>query len=127
MDFSFITDFFDSINQFLQYAWDWLAIGIYEFVKECFVVMTKASIYAFIQGTIFLVDVAAEVVDVAAEVVGDISADLGVTRAAQSAYDSIPSDMRATLDFFGVPQALTIILAAIPTRMVMRFIPFIGR
>lgn len=120
MDFSFITDFFDSINQFLQYAWDWLAIGIYEFVKECFVVMTKASIYAFIQGTIFLVDVAAEVV-------GDISADLGVTDAAQSAYNSIPSDMRATLDFFGVPQALTIILAAIPTRMVMRFIPFIGR
>lgn len=113
-------DFFNGINDFINYAWAWLYTGVYEFVKDCFVFLTKIIIYSMIQGAIFSAQIAAEVVS-------DISADLGVTQYAQSAYNNIPADMRATLDFFGVPQALTIILSAIPTRMVMRFIPFIGR
>jgi E3 ubiquitin-protein ligase DOA10 len=120
MDFSFITDFFNSTTGFFQYLWDWLTNGIYQLIKETFVFLTKVMIYSYLKSLIFLVDVAYEVV-------GDISADLGVTAKAQAAYNSIPQAQRSVLDFFGVPQALTIILSAIPTRMAMRFVPFIGR
>lgn len=120
MDFGFITDWFEQVNVFFQSAWDWLYYGIYDFVKETFVLLTKVMIYSAIQTAIFTAEVAYEAVQ-------DISADLGVTQQAQAAYNSIPAQMRSTLDFFGIPQALTIILSAIPTRLAMRFVPFIGR
>ncbi|MOA36276.1 hypothetical protein D3C78_1577890 [compost metagenome] len=66
-------------------------------------------------------------VDVAYEVVMDILADLNIAQYVESAYSSIPQAMRSVLEFFGIPQALTIIFAAIPTRLAMRFVPFIGR
>lgn len=120
MDFSFITEWFDQVSAFFQAGWDWLYFGIYDFIKETFVLLTKVMIYSAIQTAIFTAQVAFEAVQ-------DISADLGVTQHAQAAYNSIPQNMRATLDFFGVPQALTIIFSAIPTKFAMRFVPFVGR
>lgn len=118
--FDLISNFFDQITGFIDFIWEWFATGIYEIIKDLLVAATKIMIYSAIQMAIFSADIASEVVR-------DLSADLHVTQYAQNAYNNIPINMRNTLDFFGVPQALTIILTAIPTRMVMRFIPFVGR
>ncbi|TBW03706.1 DUF2523 domain-containing protein [Azotobacter chroococcum] len=120
MDLSFISDFFVSVSQFFQSIWDFLWVGIYDFVKEVMAYATKAAIYTYIQISIFLVDVAYEVVQ-------DILVDLNVAAQVESAYNSIPGQMRNTLAFFGVPEALTVIFSAVPTRMAMKFVPFIGR
>ncbi|MNZ51724.1 hypothetical protein D3C78_695460 [compost metagenome] len=120
VDLSFIGSFFDQVSLFFQYIWDWFRQGVYEFVQDAFVVATKVAIYSYIQMSLFLVDVAYEVVM-------DILADLNIAQYVESAYSSIPEAMRSVLEFFGIPQALTIIFAAIPTRLAMRFVPFIGR
>lgn len=120
IDLSWIGVFFEQVAIFLQSAWDWIRQGIYEFTQEAFVVATKAAIYSYIQLCLFLIDVAFEVVQ-------EIMADLNLSQYVESAYSAIPQSMRSTLEFFGIPQALTIIFAAIPTRLVMRFVPFIGR
>lgn len=120
MDLSFISNFFVNVSHFFQAIWDFICSGIYDFTKEVMVYLTKVSIHAYIQGTLFLVDVAYEVVQ-------DILADLNITSQVQNAYNSIPSEIRSTLSFFGVPEALTIIFSAVPTRWAMKFVPFIGR
>lgn len=120
MDLSFISDFFVNVSTFFQSIWDFLYSGIYDFVKEVMAFLTKVAIYSYIQISILLVEVAYEVAQ-------DIFIDLNVAAQVQSAYNSIPDQMRNTLAFFGVPEALTIIFSAVPTRMAMRFVPFIGR
>jgi hypothetical protein len=120
MDFSFITDFFTSVNAFIQDFWNWIYLGVYDFIKEVLVVLTKAIIYAYFQSLIFAAEIGYEVVQ-------DIFNDLGVTQQVQNAYSTIPEDMRNTLAFFRIPEALTIIFSAVPTRWAMKFIPFIGR
>ena len=77
-------------------------------------------IYAYFQSMIFAAEIGYDVVQ-------DIFLDLGITQEVQNAYSSIPDDMRATLAFFRIPEALTIIFSAVPTRWAMKFIPFIGR
>lgn len=116
----FISDFFIHVSAFFQSIWDWFYIGIYDFVKEIMVYLTKVSIYTWIQIQLFAIDIAFEVVQ-------DIFVDLGLTQAVQSAWSMVPEAMRNTLSFFGIPQALTIICSAIPARLALRFIPFIGR
>ncbi len=44
----------------------------------------------------------------------------------RSMYAALPGPIAAGLAFFGVPQALNIIIVA-ATRFCMRFVPFIGR
>lgn len=120
MDFSFLTEFFGHLYDFIQYIWNWMYVGVYEFIKEILVVLTKAAIYTYFRMMIFAAEIGFEVVQ-------DIFSDLGVTQEVQSAYTSIPEDMRNTLAFFRIPEALTLLFSAIPTRWAMKFIPFIGR
>lgn len=116
----FISTFFVHVSEFFQSARDWLYLGIYDFVKEVMVYATKASLYAWIQVQLFAIDVAFQVVS-------DIFIDIGLTQQVQNAWMLIPQNIRDTLSFFGVPESLTIIGSAIPARIAMRFIPFIGR
>lgn len=120
MDFSWIGDFFNNIQLFFQDIWQFVYSGIYDFVKEAFVVVTKLMIYAYFQSLIFCIDIAHDVVQ-------DLLAETGVTQHVQQAYSNIPADIRQMLAFFNIPQGLTLIFSAIPTRWAMKFIPFIGR
>ena len=43
MDIPFIGD----ILEFFQAVWDWIYSGIYDFVKEAFVLATKVAIYSY--------------------------------------------------------------------------------
>lgn len=116
MDIPFIGD----ILNFFQSVWYWLYQGIYDFVKEAFVLATKMAIYGYIQGMIFLMEVSYEVF-------ASIMDEIGVSQQIESMYSSLDGDIRAALGFFGIPDALNIIVSAIGTRWTMKFVPFIGR
>lgn len=115
MDIPFISD----ILEFLQSVWDWLYVGIYDFVKTAFVLLTKMAIHAYFTGVIFAADVGYDVFS-------SFMNDIGVSQAIQSSYSSLDGKARAALAFFGIPEALNVVFSAIGTRFAMRFIPFIG-
>lgn len=105
-----------SVTHFFQAQWDFMDSGIYEFVKSLLVVVTKAAIWTALQVKIVTIDVAYEVVQ-------EILQDSGATALVQSAWASIPGNVQSTLSFFKIPQGLTLVLSAIPTRWAMRFVP----
>ena len=115
MEIPFISD----ILEFLQSMWDWLYVGIYDFVKAAFVLLTKMAIQAYFTAMIFAAEVGYEVFS-------SLMADIGVSQVVQSSYNSLDSKLRSALSFFGVPDAFNIIVSAIGTRFAMRFVPFIG-
>ncbi|MCY1276877.1 hypothetical protein D9M68_594320 [compost metagenome] len=115
-----LTGFLDQIIAFCQAIWDFLTQGIYDFVKDGFVVATKAAIYAWFSGLLFLLDVS---YTVARELIDS----LGVASTLRNMFGALPADVAAGLAFFGVPQALNIIFSALATRFCMRFVPFVGR
>ncbi|HCA1452955.1 TPA: DUF2523 domain-containing protein [Klebsiella pneumoniae] len=119
MDLSFIADWFNSTNQFFQDIWNFMNSGIYEFFKGALVVVTKGLLYSYIKFKIMMLDVAYTVGQ-------EIMQETGVTQQVNSAWSSLPANVRATLSFFNVPQGLTMIFSAIPTRIAMRFIPGSG-
>lgn len=120
MDLGFIGEFFNNVQIFFADIWTFLTTGIYDFTKAALVVVTKAIIYSYLQSSLFMLEIAYTVVQ-------EIVADVGVTQQVQSAYSMIPSDIRGTLSFFNVPQGLSLIFSAIPTRWALKFIPFSGR
>lgn len=105
-----------NVTHFFQAQWDFMDSGIYEFIKSLLVVVTKAAIWTAIQVKIISIDIAYTVVQ-------EVLQDSGVTALVKSSWASIPGDMQSTLAFFKIPQGLTLILSAIPTKWAMRFIP----
>lgn len=116
MDLGWIATWFDSVNTFFQAVWNFMDSGIYDFVKDLMVVVTKALIYSYFQFKIYALDIAYEVVQ-------EILQDTGVTQMVKSAWSSIPGEIQATLGFFNIPQGLTLIFAAIPTKWALKFVP----
>lgn len=119
MDLSWLADWLNSTNGFLQDMWDFVNSGIYKFFKDAMVIFTKAAIYSFFQFKIFMINIAYDVVQ-------EIIHDTGVVAVVKSAWSSIPGDLQSTLAFFKIPQGLTLVFTAIPTRWAMKFIPGIG-
>ncbi|MDF3868645.1 DUF2523 family protein [Pseudomonas denitrificans (nom. rej.)] len=111
---------FDQILSFFQWIWDFLAQGVYDFIKDGLVVATKAAMYSALQTFILLLDVS---FTVARELIDS----LGISAMVRGMYAALPADIAAGLAFFGIPQALNIIMLAAATRFCMRFVPFIGR
>lgn len=105
-----------SVTHFFQAVWDFMDSGIYDFVKGLLVVVTKALIWSLIEFKVMMLDVAYTVVQ-------EIINDTGVAALVKSAWGSIPGNVQATLSFFKIPQGLTLIFSAIPTRWAMKFIP----
>lgn len=116
MDLSWIATWFDSVNTFFQAIWDFMDVGIYDFIKNLLVVVTKALIWSYIQFKIYMADIAYDVVK-------EIMQDTGVAEVVKSAWASIPGDIQATLSFFNIPQGFTLIFSAIPTRWALKFVP----
>lgn len=115
-----LAGFINDCVLFINWVWSWFYTGIYDLLKSFLVVLTKASIYASLQATLFALDIAYTTVQ-------EILADIGVIAQLQSYWNGIPTEVRNYLDFFNIPQGLMLVLSAIPTRMALRFVPFIGR
>lgn len=118
--FNVVVMLFSSIADFFNFVWDWMTNGIYDFAQSFLVVLTKAAIYSYFQITLFTFDIAYTVVQ-------EIMQDVGIVDLVKSAYSSIPGDVQSMLSFFNVPQGLTLIFSAIPTRWTMKFIPGLGK
>ncbi|OLU32136.1 Head virion protein G6P [Pseudomonas sp. PA15(2017)] len=118
--FEWLGGFLDQIIVFFQWVWDFLTVGIYTFIKDGLVLLTKAAMYSWVQIQLLALEVAYET---AQQVMGD----LGVAEAVRQRYGALPGDLADTLQFFGIPQALNIIFSALSTRFALKFVPFIGR
>lgn len=115
-----LSGFLDQIIGFFQWIWDFFAEGIYDFVKDGLVVVTKALVYGAIQTFMLLLEISYTVAR-------ELLDSLGVTELVRSMYGTLPAPLASGLAFFGVPQALNIIFSALATRFCMKFVPFIGR
>ena len=119
MDLSFIATWFNSTNAFFQDIWTFADAGIYAFFKDALVIVVKALIYSYIEFKIAMIKIAYTVVQ-------EIMQETGVIAMVSSAWSSIPLSIQSMLSFFNIPQGLTLIFSALPTRWAMKFIPGMG-
>lgn len=110
----------DQVLVFFQSIWDFVAVGVYVFVKDLFVVWTKAAIYAYFTGMMFAMDVAYTASR-------EIIESFGVSNIIRNGFSGLPADVQGGLNYFGVPQAINIIFSGLSTRFCMQFVPGIGR
>lgn len=115
-----LSGFLDQIVGFFQWIWDFFAQGVYDFVKDGLVVATKAAMYGALQTFILLIDVSYTVAR-------ELLDGLGIPAMLRGMYGALPAPIAAGFAFFGVPQAINILIVAAATRFCMRFVPFIGR
>lgn len=115
-----LAGFLDSILDFFQWVWDFLSLGIYQFVKDVLVLLTKVAIYSWISTQILALDVAYSAAQ-------SILSNLGVAEAVREKWSALPAEVLSALSFFGIPQALNIVFSALSTRFVLKFVPFVGR
>jgi len=119
MDISWIATWFNAVTGFFQACWDFLTTGVYTLLKDFLAVAIEAYIYSFVKFKLFCLQLAFDVVN-------QIASDTGAAALLQSAWSSLSADVQSTLTFFSVPQGLTLILAAIPTKLVLRIVPGMG-
>ena len=112
MDIPFLSD----ILAWMQSLWDFLYSGVYDFVTDAFVLLTKMAIKGWFEMQLFVAEIGYK----AFKVVGGI----GIGSRLLLVLDG---DLRSLLAFFGLPDAVNMIFAAIGTRFSMSFIPFIGK
>lgn len=115
-----IAGFLDNILSFFQWIWTFLSSGIYQFVKEVLVLLTKVALYSWLSVQIMALDVAYAAAQ-------SILSDIGVSEAIRAKWAGLPAEIASTLSFFGIPQAMNIIFSALSTRFVLKFVPFLGR
>ncbi|MDH0897723.1 MULTISPECIES: DUF2523 family protein [unclassified Pseudomonas] len=112
--------FVDQVILFFQFIWDFLTTGIYDFVKDGLVLLTKSIMYSWVQVQIFALEIAYGAAR-------EVMSDLGVSEGVRRRWGDIPADVANVLTFFGIPQALNIIFSALSTRFALKFVPFMGR
>ncbi len=118
--FDWVATYLDQLFSFFQYIWDFITNGIYDFVKDGLVVLTKAALWSWYKIQILALEVAYQAAR-------EIVSDLGISQAVSQAYSGLPADVANAFSFFGIPQALNILFSALSTRFMLRFVPFIGR
>lgn len=106
----------EPINEFF----DWLFYGIYDFFVEAFAYLVEVL-------TIWMVKSAIVTTQFAWDVAEQIILDIGVTQALNSAWSTIPGDTASVLAFFAIPDVVNILLSALVTRWVLKFVPFTGK
>lgn len=119
MDFTFIEAFFNGITAFMQASWEFIETGIYALFISFMQFLTKALIYSYMKFALMSLEIASGVVT-------QIMQETGVTALVKSSWASIPGDIQSTLGFFNIPQGLSMIFSAIPTKWAMKFIPGMG-
>lgn len=118
--FDWFATYLDQFFGFLQFVWNFLSSGIYDFVRDALVLLTKAALWSWYKIQILALEVAYQAAQ-------EIVSDLGISQAVGTAYGRLPADVANAFSFFGIPQALNILFSALSTRFMLRFVPFIGR
>jgi len=119
MDITWIATWFNAVTVFFQACWDFITNGIYTLLTDFLAVAVEAYVYSMVKFKLFCLKLAFDVVS-------EIATDTGAAALLQSAWGGLSGDVQSTLSFFSVPQGLTLILAAIPTKLVLRMLPGAG-
>lgn len=95
----------------------WFGEEIYNFATWAFShlvqYLTLAAIKFQILAVTFAWDVASQMLS-----------DLNISSFIAEAWGAIPGDLSSALGFFGVPEAVNILISALGTKFVLRFVPF---
>ncbi len=110
---------FDWLVDFVQWIWDWLASGIYDFVVAAFVLLTKVALKLYYEMTVLAADVAYELLN-------EFIESLNLSEYIAQKYNSLDSKAVQFFAFFRIPEGLNLLFNAMGTRLIMRYIPFIG-
>jgi|LSQX01.1.fsa_nt_gb hypothetical protein len=109
----------DWLFDFIQWVWDWLAAGIYDFFVAAAAYVSLVSFKIWLKFQFFLLDVGFKLYT-------DFLESLNISDYLQDKYNSLDSGVLSVLAFFRVPEGLTLIFNAIGTKIALRFIPFSG-
>lgn len=123
MDFpslDFLVTWFDQVTEFVAWIWEFFTNGIYDFFKEALSALTKVLIYSYLQTQLFAIEIAHDAVM-------SLLDDVGVIDQVDSAFGSLPAEVRSGLSFFRIPESVGVIFSAFATRWAMAFVPFVGR
>lgn len=104
------------INEFLKFFKE----DIYGFAHEAFAHFVEMSTLGMIEFTIWSVQFSWGVAKV-------IIIDLGLSNYLDQAWSMMGSDTISILAFFGIPEVVSILLTALITSYVLKFIPFSGK
>lgn len=109
INLGFIFDFFDWVAD----IWN---TGIYDFFTEFveWFVIKLATLY---------IEMKIGAVQFAWDVAQGVMAELNISAAIEEAFGYLPSDTRAALTFFRVPESVNVLVSGLLTRFVLRFLP----
>lgn len=96
----------------------WFGEGIYNFVTWAFTQLIEYATLAAIKFVMLMIPFAW---DVGSSILGD----LNISGYINSAFGALPGDIAAMVSYLAIPQAVNIILGALATKFVLRFIPFL--
>ena len=97
---------------------------IYEFIALIPTLISDAIIYLAAQGFIFYIEAKLYAVTFAWDIAQVVIAELNISAQLQSVWGMIDSQTMNTLAFFRIPEALNLILAAFPTKLILRMMGF---
>lgn len=92
--------------------YEWLTVGIYDFVTQAFAYLVEWMVVSAITTKIFMAKFAWDVAK-------NILINVGISDLIQSYWSTIPSENMNTFTFFRLPEVVNILLQAHVTRFVL--------
>jgi len=114
---AYLASMLDSISHFFDWLTTWFTHGLYDFAVWAFAGFVKYTTLAFLNFALWTLPFA---YDTARQ----IMSDLNINNYLQNAWSSLDSDYLAYASLLQIPAAVNIIVSALITRYVLRFIPF---
>jgi hypothetical protein len=103
---------------FFDWLFNWLSTGLWSIVQEAIVwLVTKIAIWKF-ESMLWALDFSWGIGRSVVE-------SLSLSQHIQQAFGSVDTKVLNNMTFFRVPEALNIILSAVVSKFVLRFIPFV--
>jgi accessory cholera enterotoxin len=115
--FSSVNQFFTKVIDFFNESLDFIYTGIYDF-------LTEWTAYAIIKSTIAYIDFKIFIIRFAWDRAKQILQQLNLSNAINNAFSSLDGNVFTVLSFLHVPETINLILMALVTKFVLRFLGF---
>jgi hypothetical protein len=110
----------DAILEWLRSIGEFFSEGIYQLIVDGFSYLIEILTLWSIQFTVWSSGFAWDIAK-------NIITDLGISDKLNQAWGIIPVDTVNILAFFGIPELISMLVTAIITSYVLKFIPFSGK
>ncbi len=112
-----VNQFFTKVIDFFNQSLDFIYTGIYDF-------LTEWTAYFIIKATIASIDFKLFMIRFAWDTAKQILQQLNISNAINNAFSSLDSNVVMVLSFLHVPETINLILMALVTKFVLRFLGF---